>query len=97
MKIINFSKTFKNGVFRDFEILKFSSNKPPLVLVLRKTRGFVARNPTDTVFEDLGIGCRPIFEDATLGVQERSGLFQLRIPPFIRIPPLLVPNNKGIL
>ena len=39
MKIPNFSKTFKNGVFRDLEILKFSSNKPPLVLVLRKTRG----------------------------------------------------------
>ena len=39
MKILNFSKTFKNGVFGDFEILKFSSNKPPLVLVLRKTRG----------------------------------------------------------
>ena len=29
MKILNFSKTFKNGVFRDFEILEFSSNKPP--------------------------------------------------------------------
>ena len=39
MKILNFSKTFKNGVFGDFEILKSSSNKPPLVLVLRKTRG----------------------------------------------------------
>ena len=41
MKIINFSKTFKNGVFRDFEIFDFFATNPPLVSLLSKTRGLL--------------------------------------------------------
>ena len=43
MKIINFSKTFKNGVFRDFEILDFFATNPPLFRSFRKQGGGLLR------------------------------------------------------
>ena len=39
MKISNFSKTFKNEVFKRFEISDFFATNPPLVSLLAKTRG----------------------------------------------------------
>ena len=44
MKITNFSKTFKNGVFRDFGF--FRNKPPPLVSLLSKTRGGLLREMT---------------------------------------------------